>query len=113
MKKRYLILCHNGVKRSPTAKGIIEELAGESSIADAESSNFLFRLSDKQVKEYVEKYDRIIVMQRDIYEGLEKRGVVMQGVYCLDIEDKYERDSLELRKKLGEKLGDLLKSNRA
>jgi len=113
-KKQYLFLCHEGAKRSPTAASVAREIAearglniemnyGASSAIHSENAEYMAK--------HLFRYEKIIVMQKDIADKLKNIGADMSRVFCIDIEDNYEKHDEQLREILRERLNDLIKTS--
>jgi len=111
MKQReYLFLCHGGEKRSQTAVSVGREIAKEKGLdiemthGSSDSINKNNQNIEYLARNLNNKYEKIFVMQDDIAKKLESIGIKTEKIYCLNIDDKYERNDPELIKILREKL---------
>jgi predicted protein tyrosine phosphatase len=104
--KKYLFLCSKGENRSPTAARVARDIARERGL-DIEMSygGVDTGRSSSELSEYVLQYDRIFVMEpRMITERLNRTPVDLRKVFCLYIDDAYNRDDLELVRILNQQL---------
>jgi len=110
-KRQYLFLCHEGAKRSPTAASVAREIA-EARGLDIEmnygAANAIHQGNAEYMAKYLSKYEKIVVMQKDIAKKIKGLGIDKSRILCLDIEDNYEKHDKQLRDILREKLGDLI-----
>jgi len=114
-KKQYLFLCHHGAKRSPTAASVAREIA-EARGLDIEmnygAADAIHSGNAEYMTKHLARYEKIIVMQKDIAKKLGGLGIEKSRIFCLNIGDNYERQDEQLRKILREKLDDLIKDSK-
>jgi predicted protein tyrosine phosphatase len=112
---KYLFLCSTGQNRSPTAADVAAKIARRKGIfidifyggIDVSRTE-----STKEVSEHYQGFDRIFVMEQEMIDRLMKDyGVQRSKIRCLNIEDIYGRDDLELVKILKNGLEILVGTN--
>jgi len=110
-RREYLFLCHGGAKRSPTAVSVAYELALERKlniIAECGAADSINELNAAYMARNLSRYEKIIVMDRDIAIKLRALSIVNSRVFCLNIPDKYEKYDTRLREILRSKLTKLI-----
>lgn len=109
-QQKYLFLCHAGEKRSPTAASVARDIANKKGL------NIIIKDTAFVVIEQMEErgirqaagYDKIFVMERDMKEYLQKKGINGNKIYCLNIKDNYAREDPVLVEILERKLEKLI-----
>lgn len=113
---KYVFICYSAVNRSPTAVSVAREIASAKGL-DIEMGSIpfesLWNIPCAELREIMDKYDKIFVMEDYMVNRLLYCGVPENKVYCLDIPDKYnvekrESDLEKLTKLLREKLKPLI-----
>lgn len=96
-----------GVKRSPTAAAVAEDIAKEKGLDIIMSYEGIDDVADSihDRKQHYSKYDKIFVMERYMQDRLVNWGVETK-IVCLNIEDIYSKFDSRLIKRLRDKLKD-------
>ena len=106
---RYLFLCGEGWKRSPTAVTVARELAARRGLSIEAESGGIAHLRPEAVPHLLKRYDAFVVMERYMQDELVRRGVPRTSIVCLGIPDRYERNDQELVKILEKKLATVVR----
>ena len=104
---RYLFLCGEGVKRSPTAAAVARRLALARGVQIETEYGGINYVSAEAAPGLRARFDRFVVMERYMADRLAALGIEPERIVCLDIPDRYERGAPELVAMLEERLAAL------
>lgn len=105
-------MCFAGMQRSPTALNVAFSIAREKmKKIEGDSVGYIALSSGRypDAAKALNDYDHIFVMNPYMKEGLiDMFHIPEEKIHCLDIEDRYRKDSPELVSILEEKLRDFI-----
>lgn len=95
---KYVFVCYAAVNRSPVAVSVAREIASIKGLdieMDSVPFDSLWNIPCANLRETMDQYDKIFVMEDYMANRLLYCGIPENKVYCLDVPDKYDVEKRE------------------
>ena len=91
--KKYFFVCYANINRSRAAEMVSKNLAEDRGLNIESTSGaycMLGQFNNNKLKDFLESFDEIFVMERYMEERFVEAGVPKLKIHCLNIPDNYD-----------------------